>query len=307
MELEFITEDGKITVHASDYKSAFKKYPTDIEYCKLLINVKSSYSALLFAAVHIAKKAADKACSTATQAMIYNECNKIYHSVINSIVASDNDDESTAAALSELIYSADNDPDAKEYISIAQDALTESIVKNMAVSDCILSGYRAVNCHINKLRTASEKERTQEYITAQGGDIIAITDLFARIISKSKKEYIPSQPPTAAAGKAAEKRAAELGTLIKHIAETVLSPVQREILYYVVVGMTVAQIASKRKCTEKNIYNHITNIRYKYACYLQDNNTEIIKLHNIDVAGCEADYIKRNDNKNKYKLKKRIK
>ena len=303
MELEFISENEMVVFDASGYKAAYNKYNKllkicDIESCKLLVNVKSSYSALLYAASHIAKKSAEKACSTATQAMIYNECNKIYHSVINSITASNMDDESTAAALSELIYSADNDADAKEYISIAQDALTESVIKNMTVSDCILSGYRAVNCHINKLRTASEKERTQEYITAQGGELIAIDDLTARIIGTSKKQYIPSAPPSTVP---APSRTEELGTIIKHIISTYLTPVQREIMLLLVKNCySLQDMANIRGCTKAAIYHHIVNIRYKIAAYLQDNNVDIINSHNIDISAVEGDYIRYNNYKNNY-------
>ena len=303
MELEFISDDEMVILNASGYKAAYNKYNKllaicSVESCKLLVNVKSSYTALLFAATHIAKKAADKACSTATQAAILAHCEKIYHSVINSIIASDMDDTCTAAAISELIYSADNDADAKEYISIAQDALTESVIKNMTVSDCILAAYRAVNTHINKLRTASEKERTQEYITAQGGELIAIDDLTARIIGTSKKQYIPSMPPSTVP---APSRTEELGIIIKHIISTYLTPVQREIMLLLVKNCyTLQEMADIRDCTKSTIYKHIVNIRYIMTTYLQDNNIDIIKAHNIDVAAVESDYIRYNNYKRNY-------
>ena len=202
--------------------------------------------------------------------------------------------------MSELIYSADNDADAKEYISIAQDALTESIINNMTVSDCILAAYRAVNTHINKLRTASEKERTQEYITAQGGELIAIDDFTARIIGTSRKQHIPSEPPTLRPG-AADKRTEELGTIIKHIISTYLTPVQREIMPLLVKNCySLQDIADMRGCAKSTIYKHIVNIRYIMATYLQDNNIDIIKAHNIDVSAIEDDFIRYNNYKHNY-------
>lgn len=309
MLIEFITDDEINKIYTTDYKTAIDNY---IDSDKLIVNVKSSHTALLYAATHIAKKSAGKACSTATQATIYNHCTTIYKAVGQYIKGTNsswveysytydnNDDALTAAALSELIYSADNDPDAKEYISIAQVALIESTIKNMTVSDCILSAYRAVNTHINKLRTASEKERTQEYIRAQGGDLIAIDDFTARIIGTSRKEYIPSEPPTLRRG-AADKQTEELGKIIKHIINTYLTPAQREIMLLLVKNCySLQDIADIRGCNKATIYKHIVNIRYKISSYLYDNNIDIINSHNIDVSAIEGDYIRYNNYKHNY-------
>ncbi len=78
MLIEFVTEDEINNIYTTDYKTAIENYIGDE---KLIVNVKSSYTALLYAATHIAKKSAEKACSTATQATIYNHCVAIYKAV----------------------------------------------------------------------------------------------------------------------------------------------------------------------------------------------------------------------------------
>lgn len=160
-------------------------------------------------------------------------------------------------------YSADT----QDFFSIAMDALTETALLNLDITEQYHRAYLALNAYIHAQRAATEREISTEYLIDGGGDIVSINTALSQII-RGGDRWTPTDGGTMDADTATRLGVAIRGAMVA------LSPTQRDIVRRAALGYSQRQIAEQTGRGVATIARNLALIRAKVSEYLHDNAPE---------------------------------
>lgn len=222
--------------------------------------------AVLRGALQVAKKSAEKTeGATATQLTMINE--------LTSANAKASAPEAETLGAGYIIdLTAKMSADSQEYFGYAYKGILEAINSGKDIAEQYHNGYISINQYAMKLRSATIREVSTEYIRTNGGALVSISQYLARII-KSGERYTPRDSDTMDS-----KTADKLGDVLSACAVT-LTARQKEVTLLAARGYSQSQIADKLKIkSAATVRDHLTNIRKKCLDYITENAPEFLSL-----------------------------
>ena len=164
--------------------------------------------------------------------------------------------------------------DSNDFIGYAYEGIIEAMKQGEPIEEQYHQAYLHINSYINAQRTATDKERSTEYITAEGGAIVTINQYVSRII-KNGERYTPIDN-----GIMDSDTADRLGEAIAE-AMSQLTPRQKSIIKLITEGYSTRQTAEKLNIkSDGTVKQHLTNIRAKILQYFEEHHPEFIPLIN---------------------------
>ena len=161
-------------------------------------------------------------------------------------------------------------PDSMEYYGQAQTALCQAIADGKPTHEQYRQAYLSINSYIMKLRTATAKEQSTEYIQQNNGDIVSVGNYYGKIL-KGKAEYIPTETAT-------EDNVENEIALFETLKNCGLTPRQMQVVLLSIKGYSQRQIAEKLKVkSQKTVFEHFVSIRKKALSHLLENYPDIAK------------------------------
>lgn len=244
--------------------------------------------AVLRGALQVAKKSAEKTeGATATQRNMINELTNA-----NAKASAPEAEALGAGYIIEL--TAKLSADSQEYLGYAYKGILESINSGEDIPEQYHNAYISINHYAMKLRSATVREVSTEYIQTNGGALVSISQYLARII-KNGERYTPTD-----SGTMDTETANKLGAVLSACAVT-LTPRQKEITILAARGYSQRQIADKLKIKSVSTINeHLTHIRKKCLDYITENAPEFLILINSYQVNVTENATKLKNRRNKH-------
>ena len=161
--------------------------------------------------------------------------------------------------------------DMQDFFGYAMQGIQAATAAGYDVRTAAAAGYKALNCYIHGLNTATDRELSTEYIMDGGGDIVAFSTAIASIIRGGEKW-------TAADGDGmTAEEAAILGAAIAAAASS-LRPAQRHIMELLGRGYSMRQIAEKTGRAVSTVAQNVAIIRAIIAEYIDKNAPQFSRM-----------------------------
>lgn len=169
--------------------------------------------------------------------------------------------------------------DTQDFLSTAIMGVCDVVQRGGDVFHATDNGYKVLNKSVHAQRAATEFEKHNEFIIANGGDIVTIGRAVHRIIYGGDKWYDMD------GGDMDDDTAIALGAAIS-AALDMCTATQRDIARLLAIGYSQRQIAEKTGRTERTVKSNIAIMRGTVSDYIKTYAPQFARL--IDVAAVQA-------------------